>query len=674
MSEVELEYEQQAADILDGSVIKISDIKPSDWAEQNIIMPKPFPGPLRYEKTPYTREIIDCLAPDHPAREIAVMGAAQFGKTASIIVPAIGYIIANDPGNIIMTVGHDDLLAEAMDKIDEMLDSTGLRKLIRPTAQRAKNQKTGDTNTQKQFPNGYLKLSSASNPKIWRQSSYKFGLVDDYDAVKNTSKEAGSTRDLIGKRFTAYATSRKILYISSPELKQTSNILQVYLLGDQRKFVVPCPCCGEFIELKWSIEKEDGYTAGITWKDDEKGMLIEDSVGYICQECGNFFTDQHKSDFVNRGYWQPTATPSRPEFRSYHMSALYSPHGMTSWTDYVYKWREIHPPGQRRKEDEYQTFLNVNLGEPYEQQGEAPKANELQKNIRAYDIGVVPERLSEQDGNGKIVLLTCAADLNGVEDDARLDYEIVGWSESGSNYSIAHGSIGTFVPRENTLRHKVDREKWSYQHNKPNSVWPAFREILGKKYQTDTGRNMVVFITAIDCGHYTNHAYNFLDKPNVTSLVIGLKGDRDQKYRRFGIDTATHRPAKERSGLHLVEVNQIKDDISKLIDLKWEPGQDQFQPAGFMNYPTPSAGLYLFNNYFSHYEAEHRVIESKDGEGIAARWIKKTSVAQNHFWDVRVYNHAARDILVSMVCKELKMKSYGWADYVDVVLGRSNVK
>jgi hypothetical protein len=31
---------------------------------------------------------------------------------------------------------------------------------------------------------------------------------------------------------------------------------------------------------------------------------------------------------------------------------------------------------------------------------------------------------------------------------------------------------------------------------------------------------------------------------------------------------------------------------------------------------------------------------------------------------------AVRDILVSLVCKELKMKTYGWTDYVDIVLGK----
>jgi phage terminase large subunit GpA-like protein len=664
-------YEDQLLDILEQSKVKISSLKPSEWAEQNIIMPKPFPGPLRYEKTPYTREIIDRFAPDDPARDIALMGSAQFGKTASIIIPVIGYIIANDPGNIIMTVGHEDLIAEAMDKIDAMLDSTGLRKLIKPSAQRVKAQKTGDTNTIKQFPNGYLKLSSASNPKIWRQTDYKFGLIDDYEAVKGLTKIAGNQRDLIEKRFTAYAKTSKRLYVSSPELKQNSNILEVYLMGDQRKFVVPCPCCSVYIELKWSVEGPSGIVGGITWKVNDKGELLPETVGYTCQECGGFFTDQNKSDFVNRGYWQPTAKPFRPDFFSYHMSSLYSPHGMSDWTYYVYKWLEAHPEGGSRNESKYQTFLNVNLGEPYEQQGASPAANELQKNIRNYEIGMVPEKLSQRDGNGRIVLLTCACDLNGVEDDARLDYEIVGWSENGASYSIMHGSIGTFVPRENTMKIKEDRERWTYLHGKPNSVWPKLRDILGAKIQTDTGRNMKIFVVGVDCGHYTNHAYHFIDKPNVPGmLVLGLKGDKEGKYTKFGVDMPHFRPARERTGLYLVEVNQVKDDMAACIKLSWDQHNDRSQPPGFMNYPTPTGGLYLFNNYFSHYEAEHRIIESKEGEGIAARWVKKTSAHQNHFFDVRVYNMAVRDILVSLVCKELKMKTYGWTDYVDIVLGK----
>ena len=47
--------------------------------------------------------------------------------------------------------------------------------------------------------------------------------------------------------------------------------------------------------------------------------------------------------------------------------------------------------------------------------------------------------MSENDGNGAIVFVTLGADMNGKPDDARLDYEIVAWSESGASYSINHG-------------------------------------------------------------------------------------------------------------------------------------------------------------------------------------------------------------------------------------------
>ena len=74
----------------------------------------------------------------------------------------------------------------------------------------------------------------------------------------------------------------------------------------------------------------------------------------------------------------------------------------------------------------------------------------------------IPEKLSVKDGNGQVVLITLASDLNGKMDDARLDYEVVAWTESGANYSIDHGSIGTFIPNQTQRqKDKDDREHWT---------------------------------------------------------------------------------------------------------------------------------------------------------------------------------------------------------------------
>jgi phage terminase large subunit GpA-like protein len=670
-------YNKHVHDILEAGRWLLSDVKPSTWTEQHRSMTtetSPFPGPFKYDRTPYLREIVDCLSPGHPARIVAVMKGAQIGFSTGVIESGIGYIISENPGNILFLSGHQDLSEEAMNvKIDQMIDSCGLRPLIRPNVIRKKNARTGDTAKSKEFPGGYLVAGSANNHKLLRQRSVRYGFVDDFDAVKASSKESGDTRKLIERRFAAYADKMKLYFISTPELKQTSNIEPVYMKGDQRKYHVPCPCCGVAIALEWKVDLKgsDGREkGGITWKLDEHGKVVPGSVGYICQECGGFFDDSDKQELLTHGEWIPTAEPEEIGIYSYHISSLYAPVGMYDWAHYVNEYLEAFPTEGGGKESLQKVFTCTVLGYPFQQESEALKANDLQQNnIRAYPIGIVPEKISLNDGNGRILLLTCACDLNGLEKDARLDWEIVGWAESGSSYSIAHGSIGTFIPREGSKKVKADRERWTYEYNRPRSVWPELTKVFSAEYMTDTDRKLRVIMAGVDCGRHTQHAYTYLDKLN-SKLRVGLKGVPETKLMKFGTDVPTFRPARERSNLFLLEVNEIKDDLAGIMRLQWDEFDDEKQPPGFMNFPTPSGGAYLFGNFFSHFEAEHRVLETKDGRPIGARWEKKNSAVQNHHWDVRVYNMALRDILVALLCKELKIKNPSWADFVNTFAGK----
>lgn len=672
-----MRYKKQLTEILDSSEIELSNILPSDWAEAHRVMTtdvSPFPGRFSYNKTPYCREIIDCLSPYSDARIIAIMKGSQIGFSTSVIESGIGWIMAENPGNILFLTGHADLAEEAMNKkIDQMIDSCGLRSMIKPTSLRARNMRSGDTIKAKEFPGGSLVAGSASNHKLLRQRSVRFGFIDDFDAAKKSSKESGSTTTMIEQRFAAYAERMKLFYISTPELKQASNIEPVYLLGDQRRYNIPCPHCGTMIALYWIIEIEgtDGREkGGMTWKTDSSGHLIPGTVEYICQSCGHGFDDLDKDELNLAGKWVATATPSQEGYYSYHISSLYAPTQMYDWQHYVREYLAACPEGQPRKEDKYKAFINLVLGETYQLEGESPKANELQRNTRSYEPGVVPEKVSIKDGNGKIVLLTCAADMNGNEDDARLDYEILAWSESGATYSLLQGNIGTFIPRENAKAVKEDRARFTYRRGAANSVWPEFDKVLQTIYPTDTDRKMKVYITGLDCGFHSTHAYTFIDKTN--NAVFGLKGKDVEVFSKSSLvnDVPAFRIAKERNKLFLVEVNAVKDDLAELMKLKWDEASRESQPPGFMNYPQPSKGMYGFKNFFSHYESEHRVYETKTTGQVVSRWVKKSSISQNHFWDVRVYNMAIKDILVSLVCRELKLKHFTWEDYVDRVLQR----
>jgi phage terminase large subunit GpA-like protein len=628
-----------------------------------------FPGSYRYSKTPYLREIVDCVSTDHPAHTIAVMKGAQIGVSAGVLTPSVGYIIAEAPGNILFLTGHSDLSEEAVGKLDVMIDNCGIRDLIRPSVMRKKNQKTGDTNKVKEFAGGSLVSGSATNHNLLRQRDIQYAIVDDFDAAKRASKEAGSTTTLIEQRTAAYASKRKIFYVSTPQLKHESNIEPAYLAGDQRRYHVPCPCCGEYIVWEWEvkIKNSDKEKGGITWKTDGNGKIIDGSVGYICQECGGFFDDSDKQNLLSLGQWIPTARPSQEGYYSYHISALYAPPGMFSWQHYVNQWLSANPEAGDPDQSKMKTFVNVVLGQTYEEDSIENKATELQKNQRDYAVGSIPEKMSIADGNGKIVLLTLGSDLNGKLDDARLDWEIVAWSESGSSYSVKHGSIGTFVPREGD--NAPDRERWTYRFSSDKSVWVEFDRILSETYTTDTGRKMKIFIAGVDAGYMSEYVYPFVDSSN--HYLFALKGDVVAKYNPFQRDIRAFKPAKERGKMYILESNQIKDDLSAQMRLVWNPKIQPKQPAGYMNFPRSDKGLYQFNNYFSHFEAEKRVTHSNaSGDPVGTRWEKKDSVVQNHLFDCRCYNIAVKDILVFNVCKEMKIQNGTWQDYVNAVMGK----
>lgn len=667
---MEIEYDLES--IIEAADVQLSNLKPSEWAETNRVMTPdtPMPGPLSYYNSPYTKEIINCLSPDHPARIVAVMKGSQIGFSATVIESGIGFIISQQPGNILFLIGHENLVTDAMLKIDVMLDNSGLRKFIRSSSKRSRSKKTGDTDKLKEFPNGYLKVGTANHKEL-RNITMRYGFIDDFEAMRGATKQSGSTAGMIEQRFSAFDKKMKLFYISTPELKHTSNILPAYLQGDQRKYHIPCPRCKELITLEWSTDLigKPKEKAGITYKLDDNSKLVIDSVGYICQKCGGFFDDRRKMELINSGKWIPTAEPSRLGYYSYHINSLYAPTFCFTWTHYVQKFLAANPPGGSRIESLNKIFQNQCLGEPYEEKTEVPNANQLQTNIRNYEIGMIPEKLSIADGNGPIILLTCAADMNGLIDDARLDYEIVAWSESGASYSITHGSVGTFIPREGQKKFREDREKWTYENKSGKAIWPEFEKIISQQFKKDTGGTLPVFITGLDTGGYGSyyiHAYSFLDRTNYN--VVGLKGKDIDKYIRYGIDLPSFKPAKERSKLFLVEVNQIKDQLADRMRLKWDSGNDDQQPPGFMNYPTPSKGLYLLNNYFVHFAAEERRIQTKEGESVAACWVKKSTIVQNHFWDCAVYNMVLKEIFTDMVCKEFKIPGKPtWKDYATII-------
>ena len=659
----------------------LSNIKPSDWAEANVMIPGK--GRLDYDFNQYCREIIDTLAPDHPARKVAVMKGSQITFSSGVIMPALGWTIAEDPGNTILMVGTSDLIKPASEKLDLMIHGAKLQHYLQHQVQRKRNTKTGDTDEIKSFANGYIKIASNSNPKSIAQIDLVKIFLDDFDAMQGRSKVAGSLTDLIEMRAASNKNSYKLMMISTPLEKSTSNIEPAYEMGDQRKYMVECPCCGERIIFKWKVSEGDminklteqvaACDGGIVYELNELGQVDKDTVGYVCYLCGGFFTDRDKQRMLREGVWVPTAVPVSEDYYSYHISSLYAPVGMFDWLYYARKHAEANPKNGPVDEEKMQVLTNTCWGETYVRSAAKPDAKKLMHNIRGYDVGVVPDRMSVRDGNGRIVMLTLAADLNGVVKDARVDWEVRAWSVSGSSYSIDQGSIGTFVPMEGKLKDVAPRKKWTYEHGKANSVWPELTKIIDRIYPNDWGGERAITLAGIDCGHYSKYAYEYLD--STPEYVIGLRGNKPDEAQQEGRDVKWYKPGMERNDYWLLDVNRIKDRAAEYMGMTWKEGVDDYQGAGFMNFPTPRDGKYSYASFFEHYEAEQPVlVANSTGTGVKKVWQKVNSIAQNHFWDCFIYNLGMRELHVFMevqkankVTKGGRIELMPWREYAEAI-------
>ena len=83
----------------------------SEWADAHRRLPKKSsaePGHWRTDRTPYLREIMDCLSTTSEIEEVVFMKAAQIGGSEAIL-NALGYVIAHAPGPAILVQPTVDL-------------------------------------------------------------------------------------------------------------------------------------------------------------------------------------------------------------------------------------------------------------------------------------------------------------------------------------------------------------------------------------------------------------------------------------------------------------------------------------------------------------------------------------------------------------------------------------
>lgn len=676
-------YTQDVLHNLALSIIKeakygISDMLPSEFAEKYVILDKSVSparsGNFSFDYTPYNREILDCIHHSSPTKEIVVMKSAQIGVSQGVIINGILYKIVENPSPILFLSGTKELSKEFVDtRLEPAIESVGARHLLRSH----KKNKSGDTVDRKEFIGGFLKFGGQKSlGSLMRQTSVDTAFFDDWDEARD-SKQGGSAYELTQTRAITAGMRQKYFYISTPEIEQTSQTYRLYKMGDQRKWHIPCPRCGERVYLEWRPVEDNGkflkvyspslkrfIRSGIHYEL-EKGRVIQDSVMYRCYNCGRDFNEREKFSQMLNGKHIATAESQKDGLRSYHLSGLLAPKGQRNWYQLAETYNLACPESGKKNTKKYHSFRNTAEGFPFKEVGKKVKSEKIAKNSRAYQVGVIPDILCENDGNGKIELITTAFDLNGIKDDARVDYEVVAWSTTGCSYSIDQGSLGTFKPyairkgmnKSEREQYDNNREKLDYELNSPNSVWIEVTRIINKFYHGESGKEYKSIISLIDVSNtYTEttnsnqRAYQYIDSKVFEHgrLVYGIKGKSDIK--RTYSDNPYFKKGSERSNLLIIDVNSLKNRVAEDTELEVRDGiQDPF----FMNFPEPRDGKYSIRDFFDHFSAEQQSPKyDANGREVGFEWKKVHEHVQNHHLDTRVYNVAAFEVIKKLVTQE----------------------
>lgn len=617
---------EQIDELTDRMVI----LDPSEWAEEQRYLPPSvtdLPGFYSFDVAPYLREILDCLSPHSPVREVDVMKGVQLGFTVGILENAIGYYMAHIKNAPMMLVTADAELAKLRSEsyITPMINYSGLDHLIK-SADEHNPQKRGKTDAKIEWQGGgFLTLFGAQNANKLRSTTIRILLEDEIDGWPDKVGKDGDPQKLVEDRTASTETTRKIMRGSTPLILQTSKIYRGYKLGDKRLYFVPCKFCGEMQILEFNrVDKATGALYGLHFEEKD-GRLIQESVRYICKYCHREHTNDDKSYMLPRGEWRPTAEPASPTRRSYSINSLYAPVGMRSWEEICRQWLECWDTANSRARDTtlLQTFYNNNLGRPFEARGDSVNIQRVLAHRREqYSAGEVPNKLAIEETGDRVLLLTCAVDVHK----KHLDVQVCGWCPGDRMYSI-----DWLVFQGEDCRDIED------------TAWSELRQLIEHKvYESADGCLYRIQVTLIDSQYSQNVVLAFCEEYSngvypIAGMELSKKGAKIKEFSEF----------KTTLGMigYNITTTIYKDRLS--TSLKRERPLEGLHPERSLNFPRNYP-----DSFFKQLTVEYKAarIDKVTGQNLGFVWHRPGNAA-NHAWDLTVYNCAALDMVMHDICQ-----------------------
>ena len=472
----------------------------SEWAGKYRMLDSKssaIPGPWNNDITPYLTGVMDEFN-NYETSKIIFVKPTQVGGTEAL-QNMIGYIVMQDPAPT-MIVYPTETLAKS-------ISENRLQPMLRATPELARRFDENSQLLELQFDGMYLTLAGSNSPSGLASKPIRFVLMDEVDKYPGTSGKEADPIKLATERTKTFH-DKKIYITSTPTLK-TGHIWKEKESADiEKHYFVPCPHCGEYIELKFSNIRFP----------DEEGMTYADRAEfatYICQKCGCAITDADKNNMIRHGEWR-IVRHNTQYVRSvaFWINTLYSP--FVRWADIVKEFLTT-----KDDPDLFQNFVNSWLAEPWEDtklKTSAELVLERQTELPEY---VVPSWAK---------ILTGGVDVQ----ETSLYWSIRAWGDYLTSQNIAHGQVLSFNDIDN---------------------------IMNAEYLNENGEPMIVNLCLVDSGDQTDIVYDFC--ATHSDYALPVKGSSHAQLSNYKLSKINRTDSRAMgTTLVLVDSGAYKDMIA----------------------------------------------------------------------------------------------------------------
>ena len=560
------------------------------------------PGKFRTDRTPYMREVMRCLSSEDPTQRVALMFAAQTGKS-EVMNNWIGYCIDFSPGPMLICLPTLQMAQRlSKQRLEGMLQETPcLAEKIPPPRSRD----SGNSQLAKIFPGGVLVITGANSAASLRSMPAKYLGLDEISAYPGDVDGEGDPVALAEKRASTF-TRRKILLTSTPTIKDTCRIEAEYEASDQRKYYVPCPVCGfqqvlMFEQLKFDSKKLD-------------------KVEYECISCKERFDEKAKTTMLRKGEWRITKPENKGKTAGFWLNGLNSPLGWLSWF-------EICDEFLRAKSDPslLRAFTNSRLAETFSYEYQAKlNAEALMETREDYLPGTIPE---------PVVCLCLGVDVQGGLGSASQRLEVSCWGFSPDPSGLSE------------QMHLIDHNIIAGDPNQ-NEVWRALDVLLDADYEHPSGGKLKISACAVDSGGLaTQSVYDYCMRRRGKG-VIAIKGSSRSGGPIIGkgsrVDINYSGKIRKKSGIvYLLNTEDIKDRIFSKI-----------KGEGKIHFHAETT-----EEYFKELTGEYRTQKTNSKGYPVSTYEKKPNQAVEKL-DCCVYAYSAYSLLLKTTIKGKFFETY----------------